>query len=148
MFSIHAELRLLTAELHARRIPYALCGALALAVHGYPRATLDIDLLALEGSSGHILRCAREIGFTLPAAPMAFADDRVRIECLSKAFPGVEDVLMLDVLSLAPGIEREMTIVTAEWQGAHLRMVDRTSLVRLKMLRGSTQDRADVEKLA
>ena len=148
MFSIHAELQLLTARLHARRVPYALCGALALAVHGHPRATLDIDLLALDGSSETIRDCARSCGFTLSAAPMTFAAGAVRIERLVKAFPSEEDVLMLDVLSLAAEIECEITVETAEWQGVSLQMVSRASLVRLKRLRGSTQDLADLEKLA
>ncbi len=43
MFSIHTERRTLAARLHVEEIPYVLCGALALAVHGCPRATLDID---------------------------------------------------------------------------------------------------------
>ena len=72
MFSIQAELQALVAKLHAEEVPYALCGALALAVHGYPRATLDIDLLALDGSGERILQCGRALGFTLKAAPMQF----------------------------------------------------------------------------
>ena len=40
-----------------------------------------------------------------------------------------------------------MSIEILEWQGVPLRTVNRVSLVRLKMLRGSPQDLADVEKL-
>ena len=148
MFSIHTELQALTARLHAEEIPYALCGALALAVHGYPRATLDIDLLAFAGSGERILQCGRSLGFTLEAAPMEFAGGTVRIKRLSKAVVGNEDVLMLDVLSVSPEVEREITTKTGDWQGVPLQVVDRASLVRLKMLRGTAQDRADVEKLA
>ena len=147
MFSIQTELRALTARLHAEEIPYALCGALALAVHGYPRATLDIDLLALKGSGPRILQAGRNSGFTLAAAPMQFSRGLVRIERLSKPIPGEEDVLMLDVLTLAPEIERQITTETLEWEGAALSAVDRPSLIRLKMLRSSAQDLADVEKL-
>ena len=148
MFSIHAELQTLTAQLHAEGVPYALCGALALAVHGYPRATLDIDLLALNGSGEQILRCGRMLGFTLEAAPMQFAGGAVRIRRLSKAVAEIEDVLMLAVLSLGPELERGITTETLVWEGTELRAVDRQSLIRLKNLRGSAQDLADVEKLA
>ncbi len=147
MFSVQTELRKLVVKLAEEDVPYALCGALALAVHGYPRATLDIDLLALAGSGERIRRCAEACGFMLPAAPMNFADGSVRIERWSKAFPDEEDVLMLDVLTLSPEIEREMRWQAADWQGAALRTVDRESLIRLKMLRGNAQDLADVEKL-
>ena len=117
MFSIQAELQALAARLHAEEVPYALCGALALAVHGYPRATLDIDLLALNGSGERILQCGRASGFTLEAAPMQFVGGTVRIRRLSKAVPGNEDVLMLDVLSLTPDIEKEIITETLEWEG-------------------------------
>jgi hypothetical protein len=148
VFSIQTELHELTAKLHAREIPYALCGALALAVHGYPRATMDIDLLALQGSAERILQCARGLGFTLEAAPMEFAGGAVQIRRLSKVTPAQEDVLMLDVLSLAPEVELEIAVETFEWRGAPLQTVSREGLVRLKRLRGSAQDVADMEKLA
>ena len=147
MFSVHAELQVLAALLHEEKVPYALCGALALAVHGYPRATLDIDLLALSGSGERILQCGRELGFTLEAAPMEFAGGTVRIKRLSKVMEASEDVLMLDVLSLTPEIESAMVVETLDWEGTSLRTVNQESLIRLKMLRGSTQDIADVEKL-
>ena len=148
MFSLQAELRSLIVKLHAENVPYALCGALALAVHGYPRATLDIDLLALTESAEQILQCGRALGFTLEAAPMALAGGVVRLRRLSKAFPGLDDVLMLDVLSVALEIERDVAIETVDWQGVPLRTVSRQGLTRLKMLRGSAQDLADIEKLA
>ena len=148
VFSIHEELRALAARLHVEDVPYALCGALALAVHGYPRATLDIDLLAFAGSGERILQCGRALGFTLKAKPMEFAGGTVRIERLSKAVPGSEDILMLDVLSVLPEVERQITMEIVDWNGTILHTVDKESLVRLKMLRGSAQDIADLEKLA
>ena len=147
VLAIDAELRALAAKLLEENIPYALCGALALAVHGHPRATLDIDLLALSGSGERIRQCARTCGFTLEAAPMQFVGGTVRIQQLSKVAAGSEDVLMLDVLSLSAEIERDIKVETFEWQGALLRTVSRESLARLKRLRGSAQDMADLEKL-
>jgi len=42
---LYSALRRLTQRLNAEGIPYALLGGLALAKHGYPRLTEDIDLL-------------------------------------------------------------------------------------------------------
>lgn len=147
MFSIDVELRQLAVKLDAENIPYALCGALALAIYGHPRATLDIDLLALQGSADRIREAARALGFVLKAAPMLFAGGAVRIERVSKILPESDDVLMLDLLSLAPELEREILVETVLWQGLLLRTVSRDSLIRLKKLRGSKQDVADIEKL-
>lgn len=79
---------------------------------------------------------------------MEFAGGRVRIQRVSKAIPAIEDVLMLDVLSLPPEIEREITVEAVEWQGAPLRTVTREGLICLKKLRNNAQDIADIEKLA
>ena len=45
---------------------------------------------------------------------------------------------MLDVLTVSPEIENEMVVEVLDWEGRPL---------RLKMLRGSAQDLADLEKL-
>ncbi len=78
---------------------------------------------------------------------MDFVAGAVHIQRLSKVVVGSEDVLMLDVLTLSPEIEREMTVETFQWQGTLLRTVSRESLARLKRLRSSAQDIADLEKL-
>ena len=147
MFSVEAELRILVSELENKHIPYALCGALALAVYGFPRATLDIDLVAIDGSLLRIQECARPLGFTLQTAPMKFANGKVRIERRSKVLDQNEDVLMLDVLLLAPEIEAEIVVEKMLWQDTVIHIVSRESLARLKRLRGSPQDDADLERL-
>ncbi len=56
-FDPYAELLALARALDAAGLEYALCGGLALAVYGAPRATRDIDLfdqrvrLGVEGGS-------------------------------------------------------------------------------------------------
>ncbi|NOT58834.1 MAG: hypothetical protein HOP19_01280 [Acidobacteria bacterium] len=47
MLNLYEELKLLIARLNESGESYALCGGLAMAVHGVPRATVDIDLLIL-----------------------------------------------------------------------------------------------------
>ncbi len=42
---IRTELLAVVKALNAAELPYALCGGLAVGVHGYPRATEDTDLL-------------------------------------------------------------------------------------------------------
>lgn len=46
MPDLFRELRGVVTALDAAGIPFALCGGLAMAVHGHYRATIDIDLLA------------------------------------------------------------------------------------------------------
>ena len=50
MLDITDELKALVNELNRHQIEYALCGGLAMGVHGRTRATVDIDLLILSES--------------------------------------------------------------------------------------------------
>ena len=61
-FDLIAELEQLVDALHADAAEYALCGGLALAVHGHPRATKDIDLLVRAEAVPHLLA----LGITSP----------------------------------------------------------------------------------
>lgn len=46
---IYDELRGLLAALEKQRVDYAICGGIALALHGYPRLTKDLlDVKKLE----------------------------------------------------------------------------------------------------
>jgi hypothetical protein len=64
----------LLAELERRGTPYALAGAIALAIHGAPRATTDIDLLVAPPDLDTVLAIARARGFAIDALPMRFSD--------------------------------------------------------------------------
>ena len=45
MTDLLSELRCITDALDVARVDYALCGGVALAIYGIPRATIDIDML-------------------------------------------------------------------------------------------------------
>ena len=47
MFDLYEEFKSIISALEQRGIDYAVCGGLAMAVHGLARATVDIDLLIL-----------------------------------------------------------------------------------------------------
>jgi hypothetical protein len=144
---LETEFKALMVALNERGGGYALCGALALAVFGRARATFDIDLLALGGDPAPVRAVARSLGFRLEAAPMRFVGGKLRIDRISKTDPGSEDFVSLDILSLAPELERDMQTEEVRWNGIDLRVVTRETLVRLKELRGNAQDRADIESL-
>ena len=65
MIDIYDEFLQLVAGSNERSIDYALCGGMALAVHGTPRATIDIDFLVLSESLGQILSLAQGLGYTI-----------------------------------------------------------------------------------
>jgi hypothetical protein len=45
VLTLESELREVVRRFNKAKVEYALCGGMALAVHGYPRFTKDIDFL-------------------------------------------------------------------------------------------------------
>src|SRR6185436_1939977 len=97
MLDLFEELRAVIARLDEEGIPYALCGGLAMAVHGYPRATVDIDIVVEAADLARVEAAVRPLGFTIPAIPMTFRGGAVEIRRLSKVHASGQ-VLSLDVL--------------------------------------------------
>src|SRR3954465_1496976 len=84
-------------------VPYAICGGLALAVHGKPRATVDIDILIQEQDLEKVFAVGRKAGFNMPGGEMNFAAGKIKIRRLSKIVPKyADDVLTLDMLLVTP----------------------------------------------
>lgn len=143
MLDLEEELRTLIDTLNGAALPYALCGGLAMAVHGAPRATIDIDLLVRPENADAVREIARGIGFVIRALPMNFA--RIRIDRVTKIDPRDGETLMLDLLVMAPELEDVWnTREKHSWSGRELSVVSREGLITLKMLRSSAQDLADI----
>jgi hypothetical protein len=148
MLDLYDEARALVRALEAHAVEYALCGGLAMAVHGVPRATVDIDLLIAPGSLDRVRSLARELGYVFEAQPMSFAGGAVEMRRISKPDPEGGDVLRLDLLLVTPAIghiwgQREQV----RWEDGPLWVVTREGLIGLKSLRNSGTDQDDIRKL-
>lgn len=148
MFDITDELRALVAALEKQGVDYALCGGMALAVHGRLRATIDIDLLILSSSQDDVLAIARSLGYNVRGKDLSFANGAIEIRRVSKIDPDDGELLSLDLLLVTPKIlEMWESRMKAEWEGKKLWVVSASGLIALKQLRGSTQDLADIQEL-
>ena len=139
------ELRTLVATLDERNLEYALVGALALAVHGAPRATTDIDLLVREESVEPALQVARGLGYDLEALPMTFSDG-MRMRRVTKLAAG--EAVTLDLIlvddNLLPAWSSRAPVET---DMGPLWVISRSALIQMKLSAGRTRDLADVERL-
>src|SRR5437867_11345258 len=98
MLDLYEELRAIISTLDEHGIDYAVCGGLAMAVHGLPRATVDIDLLILSESLEEVRELARTLDYTIEAFPMTFSRGAVEIRRLSKIDRDTGIVLSLDMM--------------------------------------------------
>lgn len=149
MIKLLQELLGVIAELDRDAVPYALCGGLAVAVHGHPRATKDMDLLILERDLERARAAVKRAGFTLPALPMTFRRPDGAKQVIHR-IPKIvdEDPLTVDLLIVGPELEgvfadRE----TYELQRRRIVAVSRSGLAKMKRTAGRPQDIADLDKL-
>src|SRR5690349_18713663 len=103
MPTLFDELKAVLCRLETDKIEYALCGGLALAIHGLPRATVDIDLLLRSEDWERLQESAGKLGFNLPASPMHFGGGKVEIRRVSKIHN--QQVLTLDALLVTADLE-------------------------------------------
>ncbi len=146
MIDVYAEFVAVIAALEAAKLDYALCGALALAVHGAPRATKDIDLIARKEDVDRIREVVRSAGFVFEALPMAFSGSGIEVQRFTKLINGRP--LMLDVLWLTPNLQAiwdDRQRLT--WNDGALWVVSRDGLITLKLTAGRPQDLVDIQSL-
>ncbi len=146
-----AELERVIDALDAARIEYALCGGLALAIHGYPRATQDIDILLRLESLDRALAAVRAAGFDVPARKMTFGlkTGRAReVQRVSKLDPETNQLLVLVFLLVNADLETAWAGRVPVRSGERrLVVVSRDGLATMKRIAGRKQDLADLAKL-
>jgi hypothetical protein len=143
------ELHSVGRALAAAGVPYAVCGGVAVTIHGATRTTKDIDILVRPSDVDRVLQTVRVLGYVYLALPMTFdagTDRERRVQRVTK-LEG-EEALVLDLLmadaALAGMLDDRIEVPLP--QGT-LAVVSRESLVKMKRLAGRAQDQADLEKL-
>jgi hypothetical protein len=139
------EFKNLTAALEAGGVDYAICGGVALAIHGVARATQDIDLLLRPQDLETFRTVVRACGFTLESLPMDFASG-ITIQRFTKLVAGQH--LMLDVLLVGGALTNIWaTRQCSEYEGGQVHVVSRDGLIALKLAAARPQDLVDVQRL-
>ncbi len=147
MTTLLEELSELISALDKNDIEYAVCGGLALTIHGFPRATFDIDILIRAESLEKAYEIAAEKGYDIRGLDMSFKERAVEIRRVSKIDDDGE-VLPLDFLLVTPQVKdvwetREILL----WQNRNLWIVSRTGLIKMKKLAGRAKDLIDVDRI-
>jgi hypothetical protein len=146
---LYAEFFGLTDVLTKAVIPFAVCGGVAVAIHGFPRFTRDIDLLILARDELRVRDLTQGLGFVLEGGRMPVGDNPAsawEIARVSKVIG--QDVLALDLLLVGPDIQSVWdSRLVAEFNGRRICVVSREGLRTLKRISGRKQDLIDIEQL-
>ncbi|MBN1592407.1 MAG: hypothetical protein JW941_04035 [Candidatus Coatesbacteria bacterium] len=147
--NINEELKFIATTLNESRVDYALCGGLAVAIYGFPRATMDIDIILEETTLESATSAVRSLGYVrlpdLKIFNMGKGRD-LRVHCFEKTV--AEDTLSLDFGIVPPFLERIWRDrVTVRIDNYELSVVSLDGLKQMKRMSGRPQDLADIERL-
>ena len=146
---LYEELGRIVDALNEARMDYAVCGGIAVAMHGYARMTKDIDLLVRKQDVERIHDLVRPLGFDLPVATLPFDVGTERERMVVRISKMVaQELLSLDLLVVTPVFEEVWEQrMAVEWRGKATYLVSPAGLAIMKRLAGRLQDLADLENL-
>lgn len=130
-------------------MPYAVCGGIAVTIHGHVRATKDIDLVIRPEDRERALAVVASLGFDRAALPMTFGAgtpterELQRVTKLEEGESLTIDFIIVGALYEEAWSQRE----TYEWEGTRMTVVSREGLLAMKRIAARKQDLADIERL-
>ena len=144
MLTLESELRELVQRFNEAKIEYALCGGMAVALHGYPRFTKDIDFLIPSESLNRAKEVAAEAGFLDESGRIPFPDSDVyRILKIEGSEYRILDLLVPKSLDTLAWKQRQWF----DWNGLPICSVSREGLIEMKLAAGRDIDRIDIKQL-
>ena len=147
MIDLAEEFEVVISALGDHGIDYAVCGGVAMAIHGLPRATVDIDLLIRPDDEERVYAAVEPLGFRIRATPMHFDQGKMEIRRVTK-IDQAGDTLMLDLLLVTPAFENvwhDREQIESEF--GFIWVVSRKGLIELKSGRMSGTDQDDIKRL-
>lgn len=132
--------------LNAHDVQYLVVGGFAVAFHGYPRNTKDIDIWVwLDATNaGKVIEALDEFGFK--SVGLKVTDFLVEDQIIQLGYPPAR----IDLLTTLPGVGFEdcfQSRVEAEIDDTLVNFIDLENLKRTKQASGRPQDLADLAYL-
>jgi predicted nucleotidyltransferase len=142
------DFRDLLVELHDAGAAFVVVGGHAVAFHGHPRATKDLDVLvrADAANAARVYQALATFGAPLDAIEVAESDFATYDGVLQIGLPPRR----IDILNRATGITFDEAVAAhASFQldGRSIPIIGLEALLKNKIAAGRDQDRADVKAL-
>ena len=148
MIELPDDFRDLLVELHDAGAQFVVLGGHAVAFHGHPRATKDLDVLvrAERANAKLVYRALAAFGAPLQSFDVSEADFATYDGILQIGLPPRR----IDILNGAAGITFDEAIaegLTFDIDGRSIPIIGRAALLKNKRAAGRPQDLADVHAL-
>lgn len=148
MIELADDFRDLLAELHDAGAEFVVLGGYAVAFHGHPRATKDLDVLVRADATNakRVYRALAAFGAPLQSFEVSESDFATYDGVLQIGLPPRR----IDILNSAAGITFDEAIeegISLDLDGRKIPIIGRAALLKNKRAAGRPQDLADVKAL-
>jgi len=143
---LNQDFREFIKQLNEKKVKYLVVGGYAVAFHGYPRYTKDIDfwIWLNEENADRMLKALKDFGFdSLDIKKDDFLDEDMVIQL---GYPPNR----IDLLTDVSGVEFEACYqqkIQVEIDGLNINFIGLENLIQNKRASGRIQDLADAENL-
>ena len=143
---LHSDLREFVALLNSNEVEYLVVGGYAVAYHGYPRLTKDIDILvnAIPENAAKLENALIDFGFE--SVGLTASDFTKPNQIIQLGYPPNR----IDLLTSINGVDFEQAWqrrVEVDLEGVPSKVIGREDLISSKLASGRPQDLADARKL-
>lgn len=146
--SLVEELEAIATACQKAGVEYAICGGLALSIHGNPRMTFDIDILIQSESLEVVSVIVNDLGYTIPAMAMTFNQGTVEMKRFSKI---VSDgsIIPVDLILVTPVLQPvwDTRVEASTRNGVRLQVASKEGLITMKSLSTRPKDQIDIDWL-
>lgn len=146
MADISADIKELIHLLIKHKVKFAICGGHAVAYHGYPRMTMDVDLLIEpnEENADRVMSALIDFGF---------GDTGIQRSVFLEEGTAITLGVQPNQVDLLTSISHESTAgvmsrtVSGEFAGIKIKFIGRADLIEAKRQAGRPKDLADIAEL-
>ena len=146
MVKLPPDFREFLSLLHTHRVKYLLVGGYAVAAHGYPRFTGDMDLWIQTNTENaeNVLRVCREFGFDVPNLRVELFTDPTQMTRMG------HPPLRIEILNSVSGLTFDLAWenrISEVWDEVPVSLISLEDLRTNKRASGRLKDLADLENL-
>lgn len=143
---LNEDYREMLQALVDEKVKFLLVGAYAMAAHGYPRATMDIDIWVMPTSENAdaVLRALRHFGAPLQNITKSDLEKEGTVFQIGVA------PRRIDIITAASGLQFDEAFshaIPVDVEGIRIHIPSVADLIRNKRASGRTKDLADAEAL-
>ena len=144
--SLYLEFDKIVRSFSKANVRYAVVGGLAVGLHGYVRATQDMDFMVQADAFEKAGAVLSRLGYRMNPEEQEFIRAGLMLKRFFKRIPRQDELMIVDLL-IPTSVKMKNVLrrsINVPFRQGTLPVVTAADLVAMKKLRGSASDKADI----